>query len=170
MPFALGKLALENQLLLLSHFSHVWPYGLHFTLCNPMDCSLPGFSVHGFLQARILEWIAIPFSRGSSQARDRNLVSCRFFTVWATGSPPAVWFLPYILIINIITKRLHLWAPICILITKKIYFCNKGPTQTSLCLANNRIINSSCCALTEVWKRRSKRTENGRFKSTLSLK
>ena len=34
------------------------------TLCNPMDCSLPGFSVHWILQARILEWIAIPFSRG----------------------------------------------------------------------------------------------------------
>ena len=34
------------------------------TLCNPMDCSAPGFSVHGILQARILEWVAIPFSRG----------------------------------------------------------------------------------------------------------
>ena len=41
------------------------------TLCDPMDCSLPGFSVHGILQARILEWIAIPSSRGSSQPRDR---------------------------------------------------------------------------------------------------
>ena len=36
------------------------------TVCNPMDCSLPGSSVHGILQARILEWIAVPFSRGSS--------------------------------------------------------------------------------------------------------
>ena len=36
------------------------------TLCDPMDCSLPGSSVHGIFQARILEWIAIPFSRGSS--------------------------------------------------------------------------------------------------------
>ena len=35
-------------------------------LCDPMDCSLPGFSVHGILQARIQEWVAIPFSRGSS--------------------------------------------------------------------------------------------------------
>ena len=39
---------------------------LHLTLCNPMDCNLPGSSVHGILQARILEWDAIPFSRGSS--------------------------------------------------------------------------------------------------------
>ena len=57
-------------------------------LCHPMNCSPPGFSVHGFLQARTLEWFAIPFSRGSSQPRDWTLVSCiagRFFTIWATG-------------------------------------------------------------------------------------
>ena len=40
------------------------------TLCNPMDCSLPGSSVHGIFQARILEWVAICFSRGSAQPRD----------------------------------------------------------------------------------------------------
>ena len=52
-----------------------------------MDCSPPGFSVNRILQARILEWVAIPFSRGSSQPRDWTQVSCiasRFFTVWAT--------------------------------------------------------------------------------------
>ena len=49
------------------------------TLCDPMDCSPPGSSVHGILQARILEWVAIPFSRGSSQPRDQNpgLLHCR---------------------------------------------------------------------------------------------
>ena len=55
------------------------------TFCDPTNCSPPGFSVHGIVQARILESIAIPFSRGSSQPRDRTLVSCRFFTIWATG-------------------------------------------------------------------------------------
>ena len=40
------------------------------TLCNPMDCSLLGSSVHGILQARTLKWVAIPFSRASSQPRD----------------------------------------------------------------------------------------------------
>ena len=45
-------------------------------LCNPMDSSLPGSSVHGILQARILEWVAISFSRGSSQSKDRTCVSC----------------------------------------------------------------------------------------------
>ena len=42
------------------------------TLCDPMDCSLPGSSVHGILQVRILEWVAISFSRGSSRPRDRT--------------------------------------------------------------------------------------------------
>ena len=45
------------------------------TLCDPMDCSPPGSSVCGILQARILEWVAIPFSRGSSQPRDLTQVS-----------------------------------------------------------------------------------------------
>ena len=55
-----------------------------------MDCSLPSSSVHGILQARILEWVAIPFFSGSSPARDRTLVSYiagRFFTVWTTREP-----------------------------------------------------------------------------------
>ena len=46
------------------------------TLCDPMDCSPLGSSIHGILQARILEWIAISFSRGSSWPRDRTQVSC----------------------------------------------------------------------------------------------
>ena len=57
------------------------------TLCDPMDCSPPGSSVHEIFQARILEWIAISFSGGSSHPRDRTWVSCtagRFFTDWAT--------------------------------------------------------------------------------------
>ena len=45
------------------------------TLCDPVDCNLRGFSVHGILQARILEWIAISFSRGSFQPRDQTRVS-----------------------------------------------------------------------------------------------
>ena len=57
------------------------------TLCDPMDCSLQCSSVHGIIQARVLEWVAISFSRGSSQPRDRTWVSCiagRCFTIWAT--------------------------------------------------------------------------------------
>ena len=58
------------------------------TLCDPVDCSLPGFSVHGILQARVLEWVAISFSRGSSQHRDWTQVSRiagRRFNLWATS-------------------------------------------------------------------------------------
>jgi len=61
------------------------------TLCDPMDCSPPGPSVHEIFQARILEWVAISFSRGSSQLRDRTWVSCtagRFLTDWATREAP----------------------------------------------------------------------------------
>ena len=57
------------------------------TLCYPMDCSPPGSSVHGILLARILEWVAISFSRGSSRARDHTWVfriAGRLFTTWAT--------------------------------------------------------------------------------------
>ena len=57
------------------------------TLCDPVDCSRPSSSVHGVLQARILEWVAISFSRGSSQPRDQIRVSCiagRRFILWAT--------------------------------------------------------------------------------------
>ena len=57
------------------------------TLCNPMDCSPPGSSAHGILQARILEWVAIPFSKGSSWPRDRTQISytaSKFLTIWAT--------------------------------------------------------------------------------------
>ena len=62
------------------------------TLCDPMACNLPGSSVSGILQARILEWVAICFSRGSSPPRDRTQVSCvagRLFTIWATREGPS---------------------------------------------------------------------------------
>ena len=68
---------------------------LYLTLCNPMDCSPSSSSVQGILQTRILEWVAITFSRGSEprdwtwvpQPRDWTWISFitdRFFTVWAT--------------------------------------------------------------------------------------
>ena len=56
-----------------------------------MDSSLPASSVHGILQARILEWVAIPFFRESSRPRDQSHASCtagRFFTIWATKETP----------------------------------------------------------------------------------
>ena len=58
-----------------------WP-----TLRNPMDCSPPGSSVHGLLQARVLEWVAMYFSRGSSRPRNQTHVSCLLH--WQVGSLP----------------------------------------------------------------------------------
>ena len=60
------------------------------TLLDPMDCSLPGSSFHGIFQARVLEWVAFSFSRGSSQPRDRTHASCiagGFFTAEPPGKP-----------------------------------------------------------------------------------
>ena len=59
-----------------------------------MNCGLPGSSVHGILQARILEWVTVPFPRGSPQPRYGTQVSCiagRFFTIWATREAQEYW-------------------------------------------------------------------------------
>ena len=63
-----------------------------------MDYSLPGSSLHGILQARVLKWVAISFSRGSSQPRDWTQVSCipgRHFNLWATREAPLPLSPPY---------------------------------------------------------------------------
>ena len=67
----IGNFTLLTSCMSVSLVTH-----LCLTLCDPMDWSLPGSSVHGLLQARILEWLAIPFSRGSSRPRDWTWVSC----------------------------------------------------------------------------------------------
>ena len=62
--------------------------------CNPIDCSPPGSSVHGIFQARIVEWVAFPFSRRSSQHMDQTQIShiaSRFFTIWATREAQEYW-------------------------------------------------------------------------------
>ena len=64
------------------------------TLCNPVDCSLSASSIRGIFQARILEWVAISFSRGCSRPRDWTQVSHitgRCFTVWASKEAFKVW-------------------------------------------------------------------------------
>ena len=79
------------------------------TLCDPMDCSPPGSSVHGISQARILEWFVIPFSRGSSPPRDQTCVSCiadGFFTTAPPGKP----FLTLLLLLLSRFSRVRLCA------------------------------------------------------------
>ena len=72
------------------------------TLCNSMDCSTPGSSVREIFQARVLEWVAISFFRGSSQPRDQTWVSYiagRFFTIWALQKVPCVCLLLLLLLL-----------------------------------------------------------------------
>ena len=74
------------------------------TLCDPVDCSLPGCSVHGILQARILEWVAISFLRGSSRPSDQTWISHiagRCFTLWATREAQYMG--------DVLLKRFKIW-------------------------------------------------------------
>ena len=78
--------------------------------CDSMNCSPPGSSVHGILQARVLERVVIPFSRGSSGPRDQTLVSClagRVFTVRVTREAPGS---PQILFFNAIYNKEYMWS------------------------------------------------------------
>ena len=68
----------------MSHLDNVFSYYVHVRFCDPMDYIPPDSSVQGILQAKILEWVAIPFSRGSSQLRSQTWVPCiagRFLTI-----------------------------------------------------------------------------------------
>ena len=83
------------------------------TLCDLMDCSLQCSSIHGIFQARVLEWVAICFSRGSSWPRDWILISCivgRCFTIWATREEVPNLFLTtsssYFFILNVFPEHM----------------------------------------------------------------
>ena len=76
-----SPLPASNKPLYHAYVMHVcmcacWVTQLCPNLCNPMDCSPPGSSIHGIFLARILEWVAVSYSRGSSQPRDQTHVSC----------------------------------------------------------------------------------------------
>ena len=98
-----------------------WKFLTCVWLCNTMDCSTPGSSFHGILQARILEWVAIPFSRGSFQPRDRT----GLLELW-DGS--------------IILVRFNLWqeeGEVCGLKYFEKYFDISLPFLSYLCLLNH---------------------------------
>ena len=99
------------------------------TLCDPMDCSPLGSSVHGILQARIMEWAAMPSSRGSSWLRDQTCVSCfagRLFTTEPPGKPSAMLktkiFIKQNIFISLVPKyELSMFFVWCIFLRK--YWC-----------------------------------------------
>ena len=85
------SLHLHNNRQIVLKFLSLLVVQLCPSLCDPMDCSLLGSSVHGILQGRILEWVAILFSKGSFQPRGWTWLSCiadRFFTIWTTNVHP----------------------------------------------------------------------------------
>ena len=89
-------------------------------LCHPVDCSLQCSSVHGIFQARVPEWVAISFSRVSSQPRDRTWVSRivgRCFTIWTTREDNNSWSLPKLVSIESVmpSNRLILCCPLLLL-------------------------------------------------------
>ena len=90
------------------------------TLCNPMDHSPPGSSVHGILQATILEWVAISFSRGCSTPRDQTCIS---YIGWQITTEP--WVKPH-------TVVRGPFFPICLLSFSSFLFTIKGKLVTAL--------------------------------------
>ena len=99
-----------------------------------MDCSPPGSSIHGILQGRILEWVAISFSRGSSQPRDRTQVSCiagRRFNLWATREVQKFINLLLIPLYNTIPTRCQIF---------KGCFQTVFEKQNSTCFSRNSYI------------------------------
>ena len=143
---------------MLSH-SRVW-------LCNLTDCSPPGSSVHGILQARILEWVAMPSSRGSSQLRDPICVSCiSYIGRWGfffTTSTTCI-FLSSLSLLEDSTKTFSFWK---IKITKwnVIYIC---VTYRYLKASNRHLPKHIQKRINIYWKDICKTTEmKGRYKYT----
>ena len=112
----------------------------HVQLCDNMDCSSPGLSVHGVSQARILEWVAISFSRGSSPPRDQtqvSLIAGRWLPLSHQGSPMMSKFYIKIVFIK--------WA-----VGMKGY--KKEKSQRRIMRAGSRVDSSTWAAITEHYR------------------
>ena len=128
-------------------------------LCDPMDCRPPGSSVHGILQARKLEWVTIPFSRGSSQLRDQtqytSLTSVSLAGVFFTTSPP--WeayeitklyknWQPHTLGLLLPSEMAHTVCGMC-------FSLNKCTSYLSICLS----LTSFCNETSRTWDGKKKK-------------
>ena len=136
------------------------------TLCNPMDCSPSGSTVHRILQARILEWVAMLFFRGSSQPRDQTQVSCIAGGFFLPSEPPVKPTMgPYQLLI--LYRVVYLYPnPMSILIIKEFakdeYLPpSRGTLQpfSSLILKSSLGLGMAGEGNTQWWK--SEQRENG---------
>ena len=130
-------------------FMHAWSLQSCPTLCNPMDYSLSDSYVCGILQARILEWVAMPSSRGSSLPRDQTCISHdswiagEFFTAVSRGKPNSLPFVEFIVYIFVIScgNRL-LWGKLNVLFCAKSYI----------------LLKSCVCLLCYTWLKKVSRT------------
>ena len=131
---------------------------LFLTLCNPMDCNLPGSSVHGILQVRILEWVVISSSRGSSSPRDWACISCIgrriffffffFFTTEPSGRPIRVVMLQVIsLHLALFLGFIHVVMRSCNSFSSlpySILFWNRASLYCSITIHAHRGFSSVC--------------------------
>ena len=124
------------------------------TLCDPMNYSLSGSSVRGISQARILEWVAISFSRGPSRPRDQTQVSCivvRFFTIWPTREAHSIqiWSHQLEIIIIMLIKIVvvvHLLSHVWPFVTLWLYRCRLPcPSLPSGVCSNSCPLSQWCC-------------------------
>ena len=117
---------------------------------GPKDYSPPGISVCGILQARILKWVAIPFSRGSLQPRDQAQVSRiagRFFIIWATREALRVYNSIIFITFSIIIMQHVVWA--CVVMSKGqsvVWFESMG-------LGFRGRVNNELCQLISDWSK-----------------
>ena len=104
------------------------------TLCDTVDCSPSGFSVHGILQATILERVSMPSSRGSSQPRDRTQISCMGRQVFTTKSPGKPHLYLYLSMCTNACQKVHIYKEmfVCIGLYKYTYVCKC--THLCMCL------------------------------------
>ena len=109
--FSILPVALGIQLFKVSMRVHAQSLQLCQTLCNPMDCSSSSSSVNGILQVRILQWVALPFSRGSSRPRDKTQVSGigrQVLYHWATRQ---ILDIAYLRVIGTFCPKMNNWWP-----------------------------------------------------------
>ena len=133
---------------------------------RPHDCSPPDFSVHGILQARILEWIAIPFSRGSFWPRGWTQVSCilgRFFTIYAIRKPLCLWASVHVTLLrgfSVHSLSLQVFLSYCFIhllcedngfkLDHRL-FPNTKPVEQTKCVKINYFTSDSSQNLARVW-------------------